>query len=519
VLYLFANLALDVERRELRRNRALLPLEPKVFDLLVHLLVNRTRVVSKDELIASVWGGRIVSDAALSTCLNAVRAAIGDNGDEQRLIKTLPRKGVRFVGEVTELASGVTPPPIQSQALTALALLDKPSVAVLPFATIGNVPAHEYLAEGVADDIITALTRFPDLFVIARNSSFQYKGRPADVRQIGRELGVRYVLEGSLRRRGGDVRITVQLVDAEFGRCLWADRYDFQLNNVFEVHDEVAGMIAAVLSAHVNRAESERTALKPPASWQAYDFLLQAAHVYNSEAISSTNEARLLAERAIELDPQLARGYLIIASSLVRAWINRLGPDHLNETTLDRAHDLALKAVHLEPNLPQARAMLGNTLSWKGQHDLALTEFSRALKRNPNYTDWRYPAGLLLAGDAQQAIEVSLLSMRLDPFYPAVSAGWLGLAYYIAGMYLESAPYLREAIARAPGVRYGHLWLAATYAQLNDTQGARAHAAEVMRIDPNWSLRGTARTMYRFRKVCDVEHLLDGFRKAGLPEE
>lgn len=518
MLYLFESLALDVERRELRRERVSLPLEPKAFDLLVHLLVNRTRVVSKEELIASVWGGRIVSDAALSTCLNTVRTAIGDNGDEQRLIKTLPRKGVRFVGEVTERASS-PPPAIQSPAPGALALPDKPSVAVLPFVTIGNVAAHEYLADGVVDDIITALTRFPDLFVIARNSSFQYKGRPADVRQIGRELGVRYVLEGSLGRRGGNVRITVQLVDAESGRCLWADKYDFQLNNVFDVYDEVAGTIAAVLSSHVNRAELERVALKPPASWQAYDLLLQAAHVYDSEAISSTNEARLLAERAIELDPQLARGYLIIASSLVRAWINRLGPLHLNEAALDRAHDLALRAVHLEPNLPQARAMLGNSLSWKGQHDLALAEFSRALKRNPNYSDWRYPAGVLLAGDAQQAVEVSLLNMRLDPFYPAVSAGWLGLAYYIAGKYLEAAPYLREAIARAPGVRYGHLWLAATFAQLGDTRGARAHAMEVLRIDPNWSVSGTARTMYRFRNASDVEHLLEGFRKAGLPEK
>jgi tetratricopeptide (TPR) repeat protein len=196
------------------------------------------------------------------------------------------------------------------------------------------------------------------------------------------------VLEGSLRRRGEHVRIVAQLADAGSGHHHWADRYDCDLNSVFEVHDDVARTIATVLSAHLSRAEVERALLKQPASWQAYDYFLQAAHVYNSEARDGTREAHALAARAVELDPQFARAYVIIASSLVRAWVNRLVGEDSNEMALDQAHDFAAKAVQLEPRLPQARAMLGYVLSRKGEHDAALAEFSRAVERNPK-SAWR----------------------------------------------------------------------------------------------------------------------------------
>jgi adenylate cyclase len=520
VLYSFESISLDTNARELRRDGKLVSVEPKVFDLLVHLIANREHVISKDALIATLWDGRTVSDSALTTCINAARGALGDSGKEQRLIKTLPRKGFRFVGAVREMPTGAT---VLRDALpkspsAALPLPDKPSIAVLPFANLSDDLKQEYLADGIVEDIITELSRFSELFVIARNSSFQYKGKVVDVRQIGHELGVRYVLEGSLRRRGKHVRVSAQLVDAESGRHRWADRYDCDLSNIFGVHDEVARTIATVLSAHLNRAEVERALLKPPASWQAYDYFLRAAHIYNSEARDGTSEARALAARAVELDPQFARGYVIIASSLIRTWVNRLEPDNYNQVPLHQAHDFALKAVQLEPSLAQARAILGYVLSRKGQHDAAFSEFSRAIERNPNYTDWRYLAALVLAGETQKAIQFSLSSMRLDPLYPAAHAGWIGLAYYMAKKYTDAAPYLREAIARAPVFRYGHLWLAATYAQQGDKEEACACAAEVLRIHPQWTNEGTGRAVYRFKNSSDIEHLMAGFRKAGLPD-
>ena len=215
MLYLFEDYVLDTDRRELRRRSALVPIEPRVFDLLAYAIENRERVVSKDDLIAAVWDGRIVSDSALTTRLNAARSAIADSGLEQRLIKTLPRKGIRFVGTVREeeMPAGAALVGSTNLATPDLALPDKPSIAVLPFTNMSGDAKEDYFADGITEDITTELSRFSELFVIARNSSFQYKGKSPDIRQVGRELGVRYLLEGSIRRSGDRVRITAQLID------------------------------------------------------------------------------------------------------------------------------------------------------------------------------------------------------------------------------------------------------------------------------------------------------------------
>jgi TolB-like protein len=268
MIYVFEDYSLDSDRRELRRGRQLIAAEPQIFDLLQYLISNRARVVSKDDLIAAVWGRRIVSDSTLSSSLSAVRHAVGDSGEEQRLIKTVPRRGIRFVGTVREEEGSAALGPDASirPSTSYLALPDKPSIAVLAFANMSGDPSQEYFSDGITEDIITGLSRFSELFVIARNSSFQYKGKSPDIRQVGRELGVRYVLEGSIRRAGDRVRISTQLIDAVTGAHRWAERYDRELKDVFAVQDEVSLAIVAILVAHVNKAEAERTLLKPPAS-------------------------------------------------------------------------------------------------------------------------------------------------------------------------------------------------------------------------------------------------------------
>ncbi|HEX7465369.1 MAG TPA: winged helix-turn-helix domain-containing protein, partial [Usitatibacter sp.] len=271
--YLFEDCVFDTDRRELRRGVDAVPVAPQVFDMLAYLIRNRERVVSKDDLIAAIWDGRIVSDAAMTTRLNVVRGAIGDSGEEQRLIKTLPRKGIRFVGTVREEGESASPVAAGASAEapgTGLTLPDKPSLAVLAFANLSSDPEQEYLADGIVEDIITELSRFSELFVIARTSSFQYKGKAADVRQVGRELGVRYVLEGSVRCRGDRLRISAQLIDAMTGGHRWAEHFDRTLEDVFAVQDEVVRAIVAILAAHVRKAETERTRVRPPNSWQAY---------------------------------------------------------------------------------------------------------------------------------------------------------------------------------------------------------------------------------------------------------
>jgi TolB-like protein len=276
--YLFEEYAFDTDRRELLRGADVVTIAPQVFDLLDYLIRNRERVVSKDDLISAIWDGRIVSDGALTTRLNVARSAIGDSGDEQRLIKTLPRKGFRFVGAVRETqgptSSEVADHPVE-QPRPTLTLPNKPSVAVLPFANLSSDSEQEYFADGVVEDITMALSRFPWLFVIARNSSFTYKGRAVDVKQVGRELGVRYVLEGSVRKAGNRIRIAGQLIDAETGAHLWANRFDGAIEDMFDLQDQVTSSVVGAIAPMLQREEIKRAGRKPTENLDAYDYYLR----------------------------------------------------------------------------------------------------------------------------------------------------------------------------------------------------------------------------------------------------
>src|SRR5262249_34634637 len=284
MLYAVEVFVRETDRRELGRGADVVSVAPQVFDVLDYLIRNRERVVSKDDLVTAIWEGRIISDAALTTRLKAVRSAIGDSGEGQRLIKTLPRKGFRFVGRVQEeqgpgrtLDGGTLVEPLRP----VLALPDKPSIAVLPFSNLSGDPEQEYFADGMVEDIITGLSRFRLLFVIARNSSFTYKGRAVDVKQVGRELGVRYVLEGSVRKSAQRVRIAGQLIDASSSAHLWADRFEGTIEDVFELQDQVTASVVGAIAPRLRQAEIERARHKPTESLDAYDLFLRGlANIY-----------------------------------------------------------------------------------------------------------------------------------------------------------------------------------------------------------------------------------------------
>jgi adenylate cyclase len=522
--YFFGNCILDTDRLELRRETDTVSVAPQVFDLLAYLIRNRERVVTKDDLIAAVWGGRIVSDGALTTRINVARSAIGDSGEEQHLIKTLPRKGFRFVGSVREEdGTGREAPEASAEPpRPALALPDKPSIAVLPFPNLSSDREQDYFADGIVEDIITELSRFGELFVIARNSSFQYKGKAADVRQVGRELGVRYVLEGSVRRSGDRLRISAQLIDTATGAHRWAERYDRKLEDVFAVQDEVVHTIVALLAAHVRKAEVERSRAKPPTSWQAYDYYLQAVDAHlsfrSSYRVEDLREARGLLQRSLSIDPSCARSYALLANLQQTAWLAPLDGDFLNPDALDQAHELARKAVGLDPNLPLAHAVLGLILAFKRQHEDAIVEIERAMALNPNYVDWRFGLALVLAGHSWRAIHLIEAYMRLDPFYSSLASHILGLAHYMLQQYEQALPALRDCVSRSPNLRAGHCWLAATYARLGQLQQARAEVAEILRIQPDYTITGTTRRTNPFKSGQDGEHLFEALRMAGVPE-
>ena len=276
IRYLFEEYAFDTERRELHRGAGVVSIAPQVFDLLDYLIRNRERVVSKDDLINAVWNGRSVSDAALTTRLNVARSAIGDSGDEQRLIKTLPRKGFRFVGQVREARKAAGSDLSEVAPESALALPDKPSIAVLPFENMSGDPEQEYFADGMVEEIITALSRFKRLFVIDRSSSFTFKGRAVEIKEVGRRLGVRYVLEGSVRRASGKVRITAQLVDAMTGAHIWADRFERDLTDVFALQDEVTVAVVSAIQPKLLQTEIGMATRRRPENLTAYDYYLRA---------------------------------------------------------------------------------------------------------------------------------------------------------------------------------------------------------------------------------------------------
>jgi adenylate cyclase len=523
--YLFEDCVLDTDRRELRRGADLLSVTPQVFDVLYYLIRNRERVVSKNDLIAAVWDGRIVSDAALTTRINVARNAIGDSGEDQRLIKTLPRKGFRFVGAVQEervpAAAAVAATPMEAPR-SALTLLDKPSIAVLPFTNLSSDPEQEYLADGIVQDIITELSRFSELFVIARNSSFQYKGKAVDVRQVGRELGVHYVLEGSIRRGGNRIRIAAQLIDAATGVHRWAERYDRKLEDVFAVQDDVVRTIVTILAAHVRKAETERTRAKPPNSWQAYDYYLQGVEAFASFASSmraeDIYEARRVLQQSLAIDANYARSYVLLANTYDAIRFHRFDSDYLNPAALDRAHQFARRAVELDPNLPEAHAMLGLVLTWMRQHDASITEIERAIALNPNYVDWRFGLALVLAGNPQRAIDVLESYIRLDPFHASWAFFTMAAAYFMIKDYSRALAILQDYVSRVPGAAFGHSFLAATHAQLGQLDEARAEAAELLRLRPGYTISCTARRLAAFKRPTDEKHFFNALRKAGLPE-
>ena len=303
---------LDSDRRELARGAETIVIGPQVFDLLLHLVQNREHVVTKDNLIDVVWAGRIVSESTLTSHINAVRKAVGDTGDEQRLVRTIARKGYRFVGDVRETAATGSAGAAKPDG-TGLPVPDRPSIAVLPFLNLSGDPDQDYFVDGVVDDIISALSRLRWLFVIARNSSFTYKGRAIDVKQVGRELGVRYVLEGSVRKAANRVRITGQIIDANAGATLWSERFESALDDVFELQDQMATSVVGALVPHLERAEIERARHKPTESLDAYDYYMRGMWKFRQVSRNATDEALPLFYEAIQRDPEFASAYAMAA--------------------------------------------------------------------------------------------------------------------------------------------------------------------------------------------------------------
>ena len=389
--FLFADHALDTDRRELRRGSEPIAVEPQVFDLLIYLVQNRDRVVSKDDLIASVWGGRIVSDSTLTSRINAARKAVGDSGEDQKLIRTIARKGLRFVGVVrtqpngAEPAHATGPPPdeIHEPSRPALPLPDRPAIAVLPFTNMSGDPEQEYFSDGISEDIITALSKLRWFFVIARNSSFIYKGKAVHMKQVAEELGVGYVVEGSVRKGGDRVRITAQLNDVATGSHIWAERYDRGLADVFAVQDEITEAIVAAIEPQLYAAENFRAQRKPPDSMDAWDLVMRALSHYWRVTRQDNVVAQALLEKAIAIDPNYGQALGVLAAS--HTFSAHMGWADM-ATVAPIAERAALAAILADSEDPWAHHALGCVYLFARRFDDSLAEFELALRLNPNFS-------------------------------------------------------------------------------------------------------------------------------------
>jgi TolB-like protein len=344
VVLAFGDHRLDLARRELRRGTELIDLEPKVFDLLAFLIRNRDRVVSKDDLLEAIWDGRIVSESAITTRINALRRALGDDGAAQRLIRTFTRKGFRFVGEVTEQREA--PPPARDM-VHEIGPVDQPSIAVLPFQNLSGDPAQDHFADGMAEEIITALSRIRWLFVIARNSSFAYKGQVVDVKRVGRELGARYVLEGSVRKAGGRIRIATQLIEALTGCHLWADRFDDSCDDVFDLQDKVASSVAGAIEPTLQAAETVRSRNDSTSDLTAYAAHLRGYAMLFTSA-KQIPQALALLEEAIARDPNYGPALAFAAHCCMRLCLDGSSKHPKNDRR--KGMEYARRALRLAGN-------------------------------------------------------------------------------------------------------------------------------------------------------------------------
>ena len=531
--YLFGDCALDTDRRELRRGTALVAVEPQVFDLLVHLIRHRDHVVSKDDLLASVWHGRIVSESALFNRINAARGAIGDTGGMQRLIKTLPRKGLRFVGEVSEdetsIVGAIHPGPATHLARTvdasasakdlSLPLPDRPSLAVLPFANMSGDPDQEYFADGMSEDLITGLSRIRWLFVIARNSTFVYKHRAVDVKQVSRELGVRYVLEGSVRRAGNRLRISAQLIDAMTGGHHWAERYDRELGDIFAVQDEITRNVAAAIEPHLLAAEGVRALSRSSDDLGAWELVARAqTHVWRLTRLDYETAIEALA-RAVEAYPDYASARSLLGFCLVFAahmgWIDR-------GQGLRDGRQHATRAIALDDRDPWGHIALGYCAMMERRTEESIAALHRALNLNPNSAaaHAHLSRGFAFAGRYREAIEHGEDAIRLSPIDPemALFLGGFAAANYAAGRYAEAAYYATEAARLRPGFQGVQRMRCASLAQAGRVDEARLLLATILREQPQLSIDWVkANVPYQTPEL--LERYLEGMRKAGLGDD
>jgi adenylate cyclase len=554
----FDKFSLDLARCTLRRGVDEVQLRPKAFDLLRYLAENAGRLVAKDELMRTIWPGVVVTDDSLVQCVMDVRDALGDT--EQRIIRTVPRRGYLFVAEVSvgpaldgrTLARPVADPRqfpkprwLATHALrhrlwaaavlviVALAvgikLIDpntseravtagKPpaqrqTIAVLPLVSLPDGAGEDYFADGLTEDLISALGRFPDISVRSLSTVLPYKGKPRRPEEVGREMDVRYVVEGSVRRSVEHIRVSIQLTDTSRGTVLWSLRYDTESRDIFSIQDEITQRIAGSLAVRLSHLELAKAASKPASSLEAYDLVLRGRQLLSRVTRTANSQARSMFEKALVIDPDYVPA--MVGLGLVDLNAVRFGWTADPLEALQRAERLGHKAVVLDESSPGPHALLGRVYIRRGDLDRALDEMKRAVSLNPSDPDSYAGLGnaLLLLGAVDGAIEAIETAIQLQPEISTTNYFRLGMAYILAGRNTDAIRILERALVRNENNAFLNAMLAAAYAEAERGEDAIRRAKTVRELYPMFAA-GDVGSL--FRNPGHREKIQAALRKAGL---
>jgi TolB-like protein len=515
--FTFADIEIDSERREITRAGAAVHVEPQVFDVLLYLVRNRDRVISKSDLFGAVWSGRIVSESTLTSRINAARRAIGDSGADQKLIRTIARKGFRFIGDVCEdSAAARDDDDAAADSEIATPMFDRPAIAVLPFTNMSGDPQQEYFSDGISEDIITALSKLRWFYVVARNSSFTFKGKAVHLAQVARVLGVRYVLEGSVRREGNRVRITAQLNDATSGSHLWAERFDRDLTDVFALQDEIAEDIVATIEPQLVAAEDFRARRKAPESLDAWDLLMRALPHYWRVTRQDNMVAQAILEKATAIDPAYGRAFGVLA--VTNTFAAHMGWADIAVVT-PIAEAAAKTAIRADSEDPWAHLALGSVNLFQRRFEDSLAAFETATTLNPSFSLAHAYQGLVLTycGRWQEGADAAHRALCLSPRDPfaAIYHGIASYAQFVGRNYAEAMRLAHEAVRQRSDFVGGLRVLVAAAGMAGDAAVAAKALQELRRAQPNVSIAWITENM---PIMIDAEraHYLDGFRRAGL---
>jgi adenylate cyclase len=403
---------------------------------------------------------------------------------------------------------------LRTPALSGLALPDKPSVAVLPFTNLSRDPAQEYFSDGVTEDLITGLSKVSGLFVIARNSVFTYKGKAVRVSEVGRDLGVRYVLEGSIQRADSRVRITAQLVDATTGYHIWAERYDREVRDIFALQDEVTQQIVRALAVKLTEGEQGRLARVPTGQPEAYDLVLRGHDQRRRTTREANLQSRRLFVKALDLDPQYAEAYVGLSWAHLQSWQFLWSSD---PDSLERARELAERALALDDTLAAAHRLLGQIYLWRKEHDRAIAQAERAVALAPNDADGYETLAEVLGwtGRAEDSMRFIRQAMRLNPHYPFFYLWTLGHAYYLTRRTEEAVDTLSQVVKQNPDFVPAHAYLAVLFTEMGRVQEARAAWHKALQISPGASM-AILRQRLPYRRPADLDRFLTAVHKSGL---